>query len=105
MAARLPWWAVGMLEKPVPPRPFSVWVSPSLTLWARYDSKAAEDPTNIKFIAFLPPPSCHCRIVARREIHAKDEDVRRQNPQQRKPAQRVQRVDALFQIGRASCRE
>src|ERR1035437_3310043 len=48
-----------MLEKPVPPRPFSVWVLPSLTLWARYDSKAAEDPTNIKFIAFFPPASCH----------------------------------------------
>src|SRR5664279_1916282 len=48
-----------MLEKPVPPRPFSVWVLPSLTLWARYDSKAANEPTLATFICFLPFASFH----------------------------------------------
>src|SRR5579872_3272804 len=47
-----------MLEKPVPPRPSSVWVLASLTLWARYDSKASDEPTLITF-RILPPAACH----------------------------------------------
>src|ERR1035437_8319466 len=52
-----------MLETPLPPRPFSVWVLPSLTLWARYDSKAADEPTFSTFICFLPPASCHWQTL------------------------------------------
>src|ERR1035437_170405 len=59
MAARPPLWAEGMLEKAVPPRPFSTWVLPSLALWARYDSKAADEPTLTTFICFLRSASTH----------------------------------------------
>src|ERR1035441_698371 len=59
MAARPPLCAEGMLEKAVPPRPFSAWVLPSLALWARYDSNAADVPTLITLISLLRSGSTH----------------------------------------------
>src|ERR1019366_6773 len=59
IAARPPLWVEDMLEKAVPPRPFSAWVLPSLALWARNDSNAADEPTLATFICFLRSASTH----------------------------------------------
>src|ERR1017187_229230 len=59
MAARPPLCAEGIEEKAVPPRPFSAWVLPSLAVWARYDSNAADVPTLITLIPPLRSGSAH----------------------------------------------